>query len=59
MNLVIFITRRFCGDKEKGPPLLRFVGIDKLKSFVYGTRNKFGYQIVSYINILMNNVERL
>ena len=47
----------FCGDKDKGLIPICFSRISNLRSSVAVTGNKVGFQVVSYINLLMNNVD--
>ena len=56
MNLLTFITRFVCGNKEKGHPHLWFRRIVDLKNAVSGTRNKARCQVVKDTKLLMKNV---
>ena len=58
MNLLIFITRWFCGNKENPPPSPPiFVRISDLKSYVAINGNKVRGQVVEGMKLLMKHVD--
>ena len=59
VNLLIFIKRWFCVDKDKVISPIWFVIIYDLIVFVYDTGNNMRGKVVSDINILMNHVDKV
>ena len=55
-NLVNFITRWFCGDKDKVCIPLRLVSIYGLKFGIDSNGEKVRGQVVSDMNLLMKHV---
>ena len=58
MDLLTFIKRWFCADKENGHPNFRFVSINDFKNAVSGRENKVRSYMVADMNMLIKHVKR-